>query len=114
MGKKKGTDPPALQKYGVPLYSAAWLPLQFRHEDHDSSKQHEQDKDREEITHASASSYEYYVILAGGGGEGRSGIPNAVLLSRFDFSSNSLSSARTLIKICICLSCLIIFSIIDR
>ncbi|KAG6765936.1 hypothetical protein POTOM_029997 [Populus tomentosa] len=91
MGKKKETDPPALQKYGVPLYSAAWLPLQFRHEDHDSSKQHEQDKDREEITHASASSYEYYVVLAGGGGEGRSGIPNAVLLSRFDFSSNSLS-----------------------
>ncbi|XP_061987599.1 SEC12-like protein 2 isoform X2 [Populus nigra] len=93
MGKKKETDPPALQKYGVPLYSAAWLPLKFRHEDHDSSKQHEreQDKDREEITHASASSYEYYVVLAGGGGEGRSGIPNAVLLSRFDFSSNSLS-----------------------
>ncbi|XP_011023488.1 PREDICTED: SEC12-like protein 2 isoform X1 [Populus euphratica] len=93
MGKKKETDPPALQKYGVPLYSAAWLPLQFRHEDHDSSKQHEreQDKDKEEITHASASSYEYYVVLAGGGGEGRSGIPNAVLLSHFDFSSNSLS-----------------------
>ncbi|KAJ6768776.1 PROLACTIN REGULATORY ELEMENT BINDING PROTEIN [Salix koriyanagi] len=93
MGKKKETDPPALQRYGVPLYSAAWLPPQSRQEDHDSSKQQEQEQDkvREEIPHASASSYEYYVVLAGGGGEGRSGIPNAVLLSRFDFSSNSLS-----------------------
>ena len=93
MGKKKETDPPALQRYGVPLYSAAWLLPQSRHEDHDSSKQQEQEQDkvREETPHASASSYEYYVVLAGGGGEGRSGIPNAVLLSRFDFSSNSLS-----------------------
>ncbi|GLT71558.1 hypothetical protein SLA2020_435680 [Shorea laevis] len=32
-----------------------------------------------------------YVVFAGGGGEGRSGIPNAVVLSRFDFASNALS-----------------------
>ncbi|KAF9673993.1 hypothetical protein SADUNF_Sadunf10G0081500 [Salix dunnii] len=96
MGKSRETDSHSLQKYGVPLYSAAWLPYKElrsnlpSHDDHvDSSKQQEQE---EEIPEPSASSNEYYVILAGGGGEGSSGIPNAVLLSRFDFSSNSLSS----------------------
>ncbi|CAH1443278.1 unnamed protein product [Lactuca virosa] len=32
-----------------------------------------------------------YVVFAGGGGEGRSGIPNALVISLFDSSSNSLS-----------------------
>ncbi|CAK7326740.1 unnamed protein product [Dovyalis caffra] len=97
MGKTEEADPQSLQKYGVPLFSAAWLPykevrsnLQSHHDDVDSSEQQEQEK--EETPEASSSSYEYYVVLAGGGGEGSSGIPNAVLLSRFDFSSNSLSS----------------------
>ena len=97
MGKSREADSQSLQKYGVPLYSAAWLPYKElrsnlpSHDDHvDSSKQQEQQE--EEIPEPSASSNEYYVILAGGGGEGSSGIPNAVLLSCFDFSSNSLSS----------------------
>ncbi|KAF5442294.1 hypothetical protein F2P56_034967, partial [Juglans regia] len=32
-----------------------------------------------------------YFVFAGGGGEGRSGIPNAVVLARFDSTSNALS-----------------------
>ncbi|KAG5558585.1 hypothetical protein RHGRI_008509 [Rhododendron griersonianum] len=32
-----------------------------------------------------------YLVFAGGGGEGRSGIPNALLLARFDFESNCLN-----------------------
>jgi len=102
MGKSREADPQSLQKYGVPLYSAAWLPykeLRFKlqpRDDHvDSSKQQEQQQQQEEeekIPKPSASSHEHYVVLAGGGGEGSSGIPNAVLLSCFDFSSNSLSS----------------------
>ncbi|RVW17067.1 hypothetical protein CK203_070621 [Vitis vinifera] len=32
-----------------------------------------------------------YLVFCGGGGEGRSGIPNALLLAEFDFASNSLS-----------------------
>lgn len=32
-----------------------------------------------------------HVILAGGGGEGHSGIPNAVVLTDFDFANNALS-----------------------
>ncbi|KAJ6431715.1 hypothetical protein OIU84_019070 [Salix udensis] len=99
MGKSREADSQSLQKYGVPLYSAAWLPYKElrsnlpSHDDYvDSSKQQEQQQQEEEIPDPSASSHEYYVILAGGGGEGSSGIPNAVLLSCFDFSSNSLSS----------------------
>ncbi|KAG6757668.1 hypothetical protein POTOM_037989 [Populus tomentosa] len=99
MGKSREADPQSLQKYGVPLYSAAWLPYKElrsnlqSHDDHvDSSKQQEQQQEEEETPKPSASSHEHYVVLAGGGGEGSSGIPNAVLLSCFDFSSNSLSS----------------------
>ncbi|KAG5558580.1 hypothetical protein RHGRI_008505 [Rhododendron griersonianum] len=32
-----------------------------------------------------------YLVFAGGGGEGRSGIPNVLLLARFDFESNCLN-----------------------
>ncbi|CAI0410106.1 unnamed protein product [Linum tenue] len=34
---------------------------------------------------------EYYVVLAGGGGEGRSGIANAIVVAHFDFASSTLS-----------------------
>lgn len=86
-----------LQKYGVPFYGAAWVPYnQVRSkltskqskEDQDESKDEAVDDKSEEINDAAAHNY---VALAGGGGEGRSGIPNAVLLAHFDFSSNSLS-----------------------
>ncbi|KAJ4709731.1 SEC12-like protein 2 [Melia azedarach] len=89
-----------LQKYGVPLYGAGWVPY-----DHVRSKLKPEDKKEEEedqngsedeaVTdksdEISSSSNDYYVVLTGGGGEGRSGIRNAVLLSHFDFTSNSLS-----------------------
>ncbi|EEF36367.1 SEC12-like protein 2 [Ricinus communis] len=84
MGKSNKPDSLSFQKYGVPFYSAAWVPyklvrskLQSSHSDHEN--------DHEEIAD------QYYVLLAGGGGEGRSGIPNALVLSRFDFTFNSLS-----------------------
>nr|GFB41529.1 quinoprotein alcohol dehydrogenase-like superfamily [Tanacetum cinerariifolium] len=34
---------------------------------------------------------DYYVVFGGGGGEGRSGIPNALVISRFHHGSNYLS-----------------------
>ncbi|XP_059448360.1 SEC12-like protein 2 isoform X2 [Corylus avellana] len=94
MRKSKGPDSPNFQKYGVPFYSAAWVPYK--------SIKFDQEEDREQSTdevsggHESSpapepSAAQDYVVLAGGGGEGRSGIPNAVVLSRFDFASNVLS-----------------------
>lgn len=94
MGKSKGPDPPNFQKYGVPFYSAAWVPYK--------SIKFDQEEDRDQSTDEVSGGHESspapepsvaqdYVVLAGGGGEGRSGIPNAVVLSRFDFASNVLS-----------------------
>ncbi|KAH9618224.1 hypothetical protein KSS87_016168 [Heliosperma pusillum] len=59
-----------IQRYGVPLYGASWVPH----------------------TAAAENPAGEYVVLAGGGGEGSSGIPNAILLSQFDRSATSLSS----------------------
>ncbi|XP_057425041.1 SEC12-like protein 2 isoform X2 [Lotus japonicus] len=85
MGKKPILDPPHLKKYGVPFYSVAWPPqhiLKPRKTDSTDT-----DHDSEPETPAAGN----YIVLAGGGGEGSSGIPNAVLLAHFDFASNSLS-----------------------
>ena len=57
--------PPNFKKYGVPSYAVAWVPP--------------------------SQSSGHLLAIAGGGGEGSSGIPNAVLLSHFDLQSNSLS-----------------------
>ncbi|KAK4841265.1 hypothetical protein QYF36_001831 [Acer negundo] len=97
MGKSDSSESHNLQKYGVPFYGAAWVP--YRHvrskllsseginkDDNDSG-----DRNRSEDEASSTTTCNYYVVLAGGGGEGRSGIPNAVVLSHFDFTSNSLS-----------------------
>lgn len=90
-----------LQKYGVPLYGAGWVPYdQVIRSTHKPPKQQDDD-DKEEDQHGSKDEAvadksddirrNYYVVLAGGGGAGNSGIRNAVLLSHFDFASNSLS-----------------------
>ncbi|GLT44997.1 hypothetical protein SLA2020_188650 [Shorea laevis] len=84
-----------LQKYGVPFYGASWVPY-----DHIRSKFSSQDKEEDDRTPSKddnssppqgTTDPNNYVVFAGGGGEGRSGIPNAIVVSRFDFASNSLS-----------------------
>ncbi|GLT98473.1 hypothetical protein SLE2022_159770 [Rubroshorea leprosula] len=86
---------PNLRKYGVPFYGAAWVPYH-----HIRSKFSSQDKEEDDRTPSKddnsspslgATDHNNYVVLAGGGGEGRSGIPNAIVVSHFDFASNSLS-----------------------
>ncbi|XP_073059445.1 SEC12-like protein 2 [Primulina eburnea] len=67
-------DESSCKKYGVPLYGAAWAPLAAGVSDSTAS-----------------SSVNGHVVLAGGGGEGRSGIPNALLVAALDLGSNSLS-----------------------
>ncbi|XP_057765626.1 SEC12-like protein 2 isoform X2 [Salvia miltiorrhiza] len=61
------------KKYGVPLYGAAWVPSA-------AFTANELETPAKRL-----------VVLAGGGGEGHSGIPNALLLSAFDSESCSLS-----------------------
>ncbi|XP_044491672.1 SEC12-like protein 2 [Mangifera indica] len=91
----------ALQKYGVPFYGAAWVPFTLIRSKLESleQKREEQGEDRDgnedegpAADKSDATSKNHYcVVLVGGGGEGNSGIPNAVVLSHFDFASNSLS-----------------------
>ncbi|KAI3453126.1 hypothetical protein Pfo_009789 [Paulownia fortunei] len=82
MGKgDKNEEELICQKYGVPLYGAAWVP---------PAAPVKEDSAAESETPASYT-MNRHVVLAGGGGEGHSGIPNALLLSTFDFESNSLS-----------------------
>lgn len=70
----KNDDESSCKKYGVPLYGAAWAPLAAWGSDSTAS-----------------SKVNGHVVLGGGGGEGRSGIPNALLVSAFDADSNFLS-----------------------
>ncbi|KAF5727665.1 hypothetical protein HS088_TW22G01361 [Tripterygium wilfordii] len=98
MGKTKGPDPPCFQKYGVPFFGAAFVPykdvrskLSNLQEDHrDSSTDENFDDKSAALTDTTDDGN--YVVLAGGGGEGHSGIPNSILLASFDFDSNSLSA----------------------
>ncbi|KAF5751841.1 putative Prolactin regulatory element-binding protein [Tripterygium wilfordii] len=99
MGKKsKGSDHPCLQKYGVPFFGAAFVPykevrskLSNLQEDHRDSSTDEISDDKSAAV-SGTSDHGNYVVLAGGGGEGHSGIPNSIILARFDFDSNSLSA----------------------
>ncbi|KAL8225549.1 hypothetical protein R6Q57_018106 [Mikania cordata] len=68
------------KKYGVPFYGASFVPRNaFR-----SSDTEPKDGDDNEVVGD-------YLVFSGGGGEGRSGIPNALVISLFDPASNSLS-----------------------
>ncbi|MED6195311.1 hypothetical protein PIB30_036683, partial [Stylosanthes scabra] len=97
MGKSQISDPPNLKKYGVPFYSLAWLPhhvLRSRHNqtsDESSSADHTLTPTKEPEPPSEELASGNYLVFAGGGGEGRSGIPNTVLLAHFDVASNSLS-----------------------
>ncbi|KAL5726726.1 hypothetical protein ACHQM5_009740 [Ranunculus cassubicifolius] len=63
------------QKYGVPIYGAAWVPTKNLSL---SPSDDQQDSNS-------------WLVFCGGGGEGSSGIPNCVSLIQFDSNSNSLS-----------------------
>lgn len=98
MGKSNGPDPPNYRKYGVPFYSVDWVPYKAIKFDRKSEGEKQQDPDQTQSDdNAPAADTDTenadgnYVVLAGGGGEGRSGIPNAIVLAQFDPTSNSLS-----------------------
>ncbi|CAN1139619.1 SEC12-like protein 2 [Linum perenne] len=117
MATGENSESSAMQKYGIPFYSAAWVPYkelksriqakdraQSDEGNEDSTKESDAaatpDKDGDSTNSADAKKTDiaadrdasaYYVVLAGGGGEGRSGIANAVIVAHFDFSSGSLS-----------------------
>ncbi|XP_023547354.1 SEC12-like protein 2 [Cucurbita pepo subsp. pepo] len=95
-------EPSNSRKYGVPFYAAAWVPsISLKSEkespeseiDRDQSGDGDGDVSADDKTFPShpTTAVNYYVAAAGGGGEGRSGISNALILAHFDFESRSLS-----------------------
>ncbi|KAL4580472.1 hypothetical protein LXL04_016666 [Taraxacum kok-saghyz] len=70
------------KKYGVPFYGASFIPRNV-------IKSEDKDKDKDDVVSDDDGSK--YVVFSGGGGEGRSGIPNALIISLFHSPSNSLS-----------------------
>ncbi|KMZ56163.1 putative Prolactin regulatory element-binding protein [Zostera marina] len=83
------------KRYGSPLFCAAWIPNGRASASTEEEKVEleaetkmtkvEEEKDDEKRCD------DWMLVLGGGGGEGRSGVPNAVLMSRFDPISRSLS-----------------------
>ncbi|EOA24455.1 hypothetical protein CARUB_v10017713mg [Capsella rubella] len=81
-------QPSNMQTYGVPIYAAEWIPeVSVRSKIIMDPKKSEDDVDESE----SESSSRSCIVLCGGGGEGRSGIPNVILICRVDLDTNSLS-----------------------
>ena len=94
MGKSNIAVRPNFKKYGVPFYSVAWIPEEVikSHQKQTTDQVSDADEKSQPVTDlVTAGGGERYLALAGGGGEGRSGIPNAVVLARFDVASNTLS-----------------------
>ncbi|GMY18135.1 SEC12-like protein 2 [Fagus crenata] len=79
------------KKYGVPLYSAGWVRNKVKGKAKIQDQDQDGDPDRSSGELSNAES-QNYVVLAGGGGEGRSGIPNAVFIVLFDSATNALSN----------------------
>ncbi|KAA8518166.1 hypothetical protein F0562_015640 [Nyssa sinensis] len=93
----RNPDPPNCKKYGVPFYGASWVPRRVIKSFPNLTQGDDSREDKDEVSGNRSSpslpsnAAEYYLVLSGGGGEGCSGIPNAVLLVHFDFASNLLS-----------------------
>ncbi|PSR88333.1 SEC12-like protein [Actinidia chinensis var. chinensis] len=85
----KDTTDANCKKYGVPLYGASWVPPTATRSDPKPTPDGEDEPSGDESPPSTPPIY--HVVLAGGGGEGRSGIPNALLLVHFDFASSCLA-----------------------
>ena len=92
--------PPCSKTYGFPVYCSSWISLdriscknaatkeaeeEVKNEISDEGISAEKSSGEEE-----KSSDELLLVLGGGGGEGRSGVPNVILVARYDLSSRSL------------------------
>ncbi|CAH9054559.1 unnamed protein product [Cuscuta epithymum] len=84
-------DGEQLKKYGVPIYGAAWVPsgaITYAPE----PKPEEDGDSMAPADKLPSLAADNYIVLAGGGGEGRSGVPNAILLVQFNPDSHILSN----------------------
>ncbi|KAM5567024.1 hypothetical protein ABKV19_015243 [Rosa sericea] len=84
-------------KYGIPFYGIGWVPDGIpltsseppEQENNDQNDQKTETETRTESTQSVPDSN--HIVLAGGGGEGNSGVKNAVVLIQFHPASTSIS-----------------------
>ncbi|XP_073001302.1 SEC12-like protein 2 isoform X1 [Typha latifolia] len=100
MATGRRETPPCSKTYGFPIYCAAWVPLAQISAAAAAEKVEEEKKEGDAASEgggggdSSASTDKgdrLLVALGGGGGEGRSGVPNVVVISQFDVPSRSLA-----------------------
>lgn len=96
MARGRREIPPCSKTYGFPIYCAAWVPLSQISAAAADDDEHDNDKRGEGGGGGDPSLPRHkgdrlLVTLGGGGGEGRSGVPNALVVSHFDLPSRSLS-----------------------
>jgi prolactin regulatory element-binding protein len=103
MGKKPVPDPPNLKKYGVPLYSVAWVPQTVLKSIQNVTADDSSDADHKSLPETAPLDDGKYLVFAGGGGPGSSGIPNSLLLAHFDVASDSLSDP----PVCVIIRCFV-------
>lgn len=98
-------EPPNYKKYGIPFYGASWVPPTANPIKSEIKALKDDESDGGGGGQGSPMSVEAekYVVLSGGGGEGHSGIPNALILSHFDAPSNSLSDQPVSLKFSLCM-----------
>eukprot|EP01018_Ginkgo_biloba_P036414 Gb_05819 [translate_table: standard] len=78
MGKNRKVTEACMKKYSFPLFCASWADVPQKSKEGEN----EEDKGRRG-----------YLILGGGGGDGRTGVKNALVAARYDFDTCSLSEA---------------------
>ncbi|CAE6062093.1 unnamed protein product [Arabidopsis arenosa] len=83
-------QPSNMQTYGVPIYAVDWIPEVAVRSKIIMDPEKSEDDDESSSSSLSSSSRSC-IVLSGGGGEGRSGIPNVILICRVDLNTNSLS-----------------------
>ncbi|KAH0924069.1 hypothetical protein HID58_024087 [Brassica napus] len=81
MTERRGGAMANTQTYGFPIYAADWIA-------EDTVRSKIDKENSEDCIEPSAS--RSCIALAGGGGEGRSGIPNVIVICRVDLETNSL------------------------
>jgi len=69
------------QSYGFPIYCAAWLPLAHILKPDPPAAEADADADADAASSSPSSPPPPMAVLGGGGGEGRSGVPNKLVVA---------------------------------
>ncbi|GLJ25316.1 hypothetical protein SUGI_0484610 [Cryptomeria japonica] len=76
-------DEKTLKRYRFPIFSASWS----KYENSQSKEEDQENKNEKKKGQGK------YIIMSGGGGEGRTGVENGLILARYDLENEELSES---------------------